>query len=597
MVSRLKAVLVFNGENRNTIRSIVGNTLVISMKTTLFSGIALIACVFSAQAQFFTKGNLAVVRIGGSGQSVATSDSGNSVFIDQYTPTPGGLVSSFGIPTNGSSALVLDGEPYSGLLTATPTGTKLVIAGFNTNAGGGNGNVAQLAATNCPRAVATIDGYGNYDLAVKNMGVFNTFRIPAAVSDGSNFWAIGTGGTQPTVVGVAYLGTEAAPATNLVDGTVFGTGGGRGLVIYNNSLYELGFTESTDATTFPNAGAYQIADLASDALPTNTASASLAFNTGTSSATTPMDLAANSAGTIAYIADSGLGIIKFTNSGSGWVSNYTVNPTNTGYTGSSSATALSVTADFTQTPPVVYAVTGEKITNRLVMFQDTGAKPTIINLASNLLVTGAGGMTNTFRGVRFAPGSVPMITGQPQPVVQSAAGSATFTVTALGSPAPSYQWYANGSPVSGATTSSLSYENVTTYQNGTAFDVVVSNAYGTATSSNAVLTVNAVYFSPGNLAVVTVGGQGQYVSTNGIAVSIDQFTTSGSLVSALALPTTGSNAFVLDNSTTEGFMTVSGNAGYLVLGGIQYSCWLRFWNGFWPQRNRLFGGFALDRND
>ncbi|MGO8697088.1 MAG: hypothetical protein ACLQVY_05155, partial [Limisphaerales bacterium] len=101
------------------------------MKKTLFAVLPL-SCALMAHAQYFTNGNLAVVRIGGTGEAVTTSDSGNSVWIDQYT-TAGTLVSSFPIPTNGPGALVLHGQAYEGLLTLTPDGTHLVLGGFHTS--------------------------------------------------------------------------------------------------------------------------------------------------------------------------------------------------------------------------------------------------------------------------------------------------------------------------------------------------------------------------------------------------------------------------------------------------------------------------------
>jgi hypothetical protein len=558
---------MFNSGGQRIFGSIVAKKTTQShMKTTLFSVFALVACLFSAQAQYFTNGNLAVVRIGGPGESVTTSDNGNSVWIDQYT-TSGTLVSSLAIPSNGPNALIMDGEPYDGLMTLTPDGTHLVIGGFNTSApyisNGVPANFAFASSTNVPRAIATIDGYGNYALPIVNSNMFNTFTIAGAASDGSNFWAQGTGATA-AAYGVVYCGTATAPATNeVLTGVV---SGGRGLVIYGNALYALGYPSNT--AVYPQAGAFMLADFSGN-LPTNLTTASLPFPAGTAAASTPSDLAINPAGTIAYLADYDFGIVKFTNNGTGWVSNYTIYPTNAGYTASTGQHAISVTADFTQTPPVVYATTAEAITNRLVMFQDTGAIPIVINLASNLNVSGVGGSTNTFRGVRFVPGSAPLITSQPASVVRSADGSATFTVTALGSPTLSYQWYTNGAPVPGATTASLTYASVTTFENGTAVDVVVANGYGTATSSNATLSVNPNYFIPGNLVVVSVGGPGQYVSStdSGNTVSILQFTTGGTQVSTLPLPSTGPNAFVLDGSATEGFMSLSANGQYLVLGG------------------------------
>ncbi len=541
------------------------------MKKILIATLALVSCVLSTQAQYFTNGNLAVVRIGGPGQSVTTSDDGNSVSIDQYT-TSGTLVSSLLIPSNGPNALVLNGSAYTGYMTLTPDGTRLVIGGFNTStpyiSNGLPANVGLTSSTNVPRAIATIDGYGNYALPIVNFMMFNTYTLTGVASDGSNFWATGTGATTNAngvnAYGVVYCGTPAAPATNEVLTGLFSAG--RSLNIFNNTLYVTAYTSNT---SYPQAGGFMLANNAG-ALPTTAAAFSQAFQTGTTATSTPSDLAIDPAGTTAYLADYSFGIVKFTYNGSAWVSNYTVYPTNTGYsTASGSFHAISLTADFTQNPPVVYATTGETITNRLVMFQDTGMTPTVINLASNLNVSGAGGMTNTFRGVRFVPGAPPLITVQPASAVQPADGSATFSVTALGTPSLSYQWYTNGRAVTGATTTSLTLNTLTTFQNGTLVTVVVTGPYGTVTSSNATLTVNPNYFIPGNLAVVSVGGTGQWINaTNtGNTVSIVQFTTSGSQVSTLPLPSTGPNAFVLDGSATEAFMGLTGNGQYLVLGG------------------------------
>ncbi len=69
--------------------------------------------------------------------------------------------------------------------------------------------------------------------------------------------------------------------------------------------------------------------------------------------------------------------------------------------------------------------------------------------------------------------------------------SATFTVTATG-PAPlSYQWQRNGSNISGATSTSYTFNNAQPSDDGAQFRVVVSNNFGSATSSAATLSVTA----------------------------------------------------------------------------------------------------------
>jgi hypothetical protein len=544
----------------------------IAIKKTLLPALALIASLSAAQAQYFTNGNLAVVRIGGVNQSVTTTGGGNPVWIDQYT-TNGTLANSFPIPSSGANALILNGVSYGGYLSSTPDGTRLVIGGFNTSAPyTSNGlveNVAYSFSTNVPRAVATIDGYGNYALPIVNSNIYNTYTITGAASDGSNFWTLGTGATSPGTSGLVYVGTALAGATNPVAPGLFG--GGRGLNIYNNALYACGYTSNgLFKSAMYGSGAYMVSNSSLGALPNTASVYTNLFPDGTSSET-GSDLVINPAGTLAYLADTSLGIIKFTNSGlpgALWVSNYTILLTNGNYTAAPSGYAMSVTADFTQTPVVLYATTTEALTNRLVSLQDTGtsagANATITVLATGSISANG---TNTFRGVRFVPGSAPLITSPPSGVAQNADGTATFTASTLGTPPLWYQWYTNGVAVSGATNSSFTLNTLTTFQNGTAVYVVVSNAYGMTISSNAMLTVNPNYFSPGNLAVVQMGTATQAASANGEPVSIVQFTTAGAQVGTLPLPSTGPNAFILDNSATEGFMSLTPNGQYLVLGG------------------------------
>lgn len=89
-------------------------------------------------------------------------------------------------------------------------------------------------------------------------------------------------------------------------------------------------------------------------------------------------------------------------------------------------------------------------------------------------------------GVFLGP-QPPAIAVQPQSQTVAAGRTARLTVGALGS-SLFYQWQFNGMPIPDATNSSLVLTSVTTNQAGTYF-VLVSNALGSVTSSNALLTV------------------------------------------------------------------------------------------------------------
>jgi hypothetical protein len=84
----------------------------------------------------------------------------------------------------------------------------------------------------------------------------------------------------------------------------------------------------------------------------------------------------------------------------------------------------------------------------------------------------------------------PAITTQPTSQTVTPGQTATFTVVASGTAPLSYQWQKNGSNISGATAASYTTPATTTADNGSAFDVVVSNSAGTVTSNGATLTVS-----------------------------------------------------------------------------------------------------------
>ncbi len=85
----------------------------------------------------------------------------------------------------------------------------------------------------------------------------------------------------------------------------------------------------------------------------------------------------------------------------------------------------------------------------------------------------------------------PSITSQPASQAVAVGQTATFTVVAAGTAPLAYQWTRNGTAISGATSSSYTTPSTATTDNGSQFGVVVSNLFGSASSSQAILTVNA----------------------------------------------------------------------------------------------------------
>jgi len=104
--------------------------------------------------------------------------------------------------------------------------------------------------------------------------------------------------------------------------------------------------------------------------------------------------------------------------------------------------------------------------------------------------------------------AVPVISSQPQGAAVTEGQAATFAVSATSVTTLGYQWRRNGSAISGATSRTYTTPATTVADSGVRFSVVVTNAAGSVTSSDALLTVNSAtqkWFGFGSLAT---GGAG-----------------------------------------------------------------------------------------
>ena len=85
--------------------------------------------------------------------------------------------------------------------------------------------------------------------------------------------------------------------------------------------------------------------------------------------------------------------------------------------------------------------------------------------------------------------SLPLILNQPLSQTNNIGTDASFGVAAGGTPPLNYQWRKDGTNIAGANAPALSLTNVQEPDQG-CYDVVVSNAFGSVTSSTALLVVN-----------------------------------------------------------------------------------------------------------
>ena len=122
---------------------------------------------------------------------------------------------------------------------------------------------------------------------------------------------------------------------------------------------------------------------------------------------------------------------------------------------------------------------------------DSGAKFDVV--VSN----SAGSATSAMATLTVNAATVaPAITTQPANQSVTVGQTATFSVAATGTAPLSYQWQKNSANISGATSASYTTPATASVDNGAKFDVIVSNAAGSQTSTLATLTVNAAAVAP-----------------------------------------------------------------------------------------------------
>ena len=331
--------------------------------------LAITASLLSSQtishAQFsgFNSGDLVVLQ-DGTGSAGLTS-AGTALYLDQYT-TSGSFVNDLAIPsTAGDSGneLVNSGTAASeGQLSLSANDQYLVFAGYNVAAG--TTGVSSSTSSADPRGIVTVDATGNYTLTATTTTFYSANNIRGGTSDGKgNIWGAGPGGT-------VYLGSGTAAQISSVNSLAVQDIGG-------NLFY---------STAKGTTGIYKI----SGTPASGTATPTLLIGNAN-----PSDFTFNANMTIAYVANTGSGanggISRYNFNGTSWTLAYTLD-SNTAMNG--------VVANFSGTDPIIYATT-ESGTS-LVEITDAG-----VGTTSGATVLDTAGSNEAFRGLEFAPESVP----------------------------------------------------------------------------------------------------------------------------------------------------------------------------------------------
>jgi hypothetical protein len=104
------------------------------------------------------------------------------------------------------------------------------------------------------------------------------------------------------------------------------------------------------------------------------------------------------------------------------------------------------------------------------------------------MVTNAFGSAMSSNALLTVGYVAPIIVSQPTNTIGIVGSTATFSIIVAGSLPMNYQWQSNGTNISGATNAFLTLANLQ-FSSGGNYDVAITNAYGSITSSNAYLNV------------------------------------------------------------------------------------------------------------
>ena len=129
----------------------------------------------------------------------------------------------------------------------------------------------------------------------------------------------------------------------------------------------------------------------------------------------------------------------------------------------------------------------------------TASSYTVVNAQSGNAGSYSVIVTKAYGSITSSPALLtvilpPIINSQPASQLSSVSNSVSFTVGLSQGTSPAYQWKQNGSPLAGATQSSLSFASLTWTNAGT-YSVIVSNSAGSQTSAPATLVVQQAVFT------------------------------------------------------------------------------------------------------
>lgn len=368
----------------------------------IFTLLAIVGSAYAVKAQSgFTPGNLVIYRVG-KGDSTLKNFA-TPIYLDERSPLTGALVQSILLPQNdaaiaGTSNKVITASGTAGsegLISRSADGKYLIVTGYNASTDTSKVPLNGTTSTLVRRVVGSINATGvvNTTTALSNVANKNNIRS-ATSADGSSFWiASAVGGVTYATLGADTALTTIASAPANV----------RAIGIVGNQLVA---TSSSSA-----AGRRVNIGVIGNGLPTKRANFVQLKGVDTTNGATPIAstnfyqfVVVDLAGSIVlYIADNGADSLPKRG-----IQKYSLNPTDSSwiYNGQIKATGI-------------VGLTGGVVTgNTVALFGTSATKlyrvidPTGYNAAPGIgdtaVVLASAPRNTAFRGITFAPGTVPV---------------------------------------------------------------------------------------------------------------------------------------------------------------------------------------------
>ncbi len=465
----------------------------------------------TAAAGEFTAGNLVVYRVGDGVDTLANT--GNPVFLDEYTPQGVATGVSVALPTTAegtNQALVASGTAASeGQLSRSADGQYLILTGYASTLPAA-ASLSSTTAAAVPRVIGRVKYDGSIDTSTALTDFSDGSNPRSATStNGTDLWGVGNGG------GVRYATLSSTTSTQLNSDSV----NNRYVAIFGGQLY-ISSQKLSVRIAAVGSGTPTIAGQAATSLP----------GFPTTGAPEAFFFAAVPGGMVLYVADDAAGIEKFSLVSGSWVANGTAG------VGADLYNGLTGTVDGGSVTLYATRKAGEIAS----LVDSSGFNAT---LSGSPALVAAAGANEAFRGLALAPQGP----GPPPPTnTPLATPSGTPpTVTASPTAAPTR----TATPVPPATSTAT------------------AGATGNPTVSP---TVAANGFTPGDVVVYRIGDGAAALTDNGNAVFVDEYTTAGTLVQSVALPTTANGVqqpLVATTDVSEGILARSTDKQYILFTG------------------------------